>query len=91
MKIGYLSAFVLSQLYRWFPLVLTPGDRGAAQTFHGQFSWASPPIFTNPILGTHPFASNSLDSWVGCHVRNHVKIAFRVAIDRVQPPERYCL
>ena len=64
MKIGYLSAFVLSQLYRWFPSVLAPGDRRPRRKlFAASSRWASPPIFTNAIFGTHTFASNSLDSW----------------------------
>ena len=51
MKIGYLSAFVLSQPYRWFPSVLTPGDRGPRRKlFTASSRWASPSIFTNPIL-----------------------------------------
>jgi len=48
MKIGYVSAFVFSQLYRQFPLVVTPSDRRAAeQTFT---SWLHRQIITNPVL-----------------------------------------
>ena len=36
MEIGYLSAFVLSKLYRWFPWILTARRSRAAQIFHGQ-------------------------------------------------------
>lgn len=51
MKIEYLSAFVLSQLYGSFLSVLTPGDRGAARKlFDARSRWPFTTNVPNPIL-----------------------------------------
>ena len=42
MEIGYLSAFVLSQLYRWFPSVLTASGRGPRR--NSLDSWGGCPV-----------------------------------------------
>ena len=90
MKIGYLSAFILSQAVSLVSFGRDPKRSSAAeQTFHGQFSWASPSNFHESNSGTHGFAFSSLDSWGGCCVwpslaRNALEpceLAFRVAID----------
>ncbi len=66
MKSGDLSAFVLSQLYRWFPSVLTQASEGPAQTFS---RWASPPNIHESKSSAHSFESNSSTAWGGCRVR----------------------
>jgi hypothetical protein len=93
MKIEYLSAFVLSQLYGSFLSVLTPGDRGAPhKLFDASSRWPSLPMFQIRFFDTPTCVTDSLDSWGDVVCVAIVLQPARVTTDWVsQPPERPCL